>query len=74
METWIPFLGLKMTSAKRGISDGETLLFRSNLLKIEDTRTFSSINANLQIMCAAPFSCKDDFMSILLSDAISWTS
>jgi hypothetical protein len=47
IDRWRPFLGLKMTSAKRGISEGVTVDLRWNLLRTEDTITFSSIKANL---------------------------
>ena len=49
MERRIPLFGLKINSAKRGMFEGGTLDLRLNLLKIQDTRTFSSINANLSI-------------------------
>ena len=49
MEMLMPFLGLRMTSASRGMSEGLTVDLRLYFRKMEETRIFSSITANLKL-------------------------
>ena len=72
-EMEIPFLGLRMTSAKSGISDCCTLVLRLNFLRTDETKTFSSIIANLQQKkCCSLLDLKCKLL--LLSNAVSWAS
>ena len=48
-EIHIPFFGLRITSARRGISVCFMVVFKLNFLKTEESKTFSSIMANLKI-------------------------
>ena len=48
IEMLMPCLGLRMTSASKGMSEGLTVDLRLYFRKIDATRIFSSISANLK--------------------------